>query len=260
MKLYLLFFLLLTNLLRADNITITADEWCPYNCSENAHNKGFLVDIFTYIFEKRGYEVIYTVADSYEKAIKDVRENRINAIIGSTREETPDFIFPKYPLAYSYDIIITEKDSLWNYTSPQSLNQICLGVIKDYAYDDVITQHIIKNKNDQKKIQMISGNNALEYNLKKLRYQKITALIDDQLLIRYYFTQKKTSFPFKIATSLKTYPLYISFSPKDYKAQTYANILSYELKKLKGTDVLHKILAKYGLTEKDILQPNKDLF
>ena len=52
MKSSLLFLFLFSSFLKADTITITADEWCPYNCSQSVKDKGFLVDIFTYIFEK----------------------------------------------------------------------------------------------------------------------------------------------------------------------------------------------------------------
>jgi len=255
MRFGLLFLFLFSSFLKADTITITADEWCPYNCSQDAKDRGFLVDIFTYIFEKAGHQVEYTVATSYEQAIKDVREHKIDAIIGSTHEETPDFIFPAIPLAYSYDVIITKKSSTWRYTSEKSLNQVCLGVIKNYAYDEGITEHINKNQHNSKKVQMVSGNNALAYNLRKLRYKKITALIDDQLLIRYHYAQRKEPFPFKIAHKLETYPLYISFSPKDYKSKAHAQLLSKGIKELQGSEVLTKILKKYGLSEEDILKP-----
>jgi polar amino acid transport system substrate-binding protein len=239
----------------AKTITLTADEWCPYNCFDGAQNKGFLVDIFTHIFNKEGYAVKYSISKSYAQAIVDVREHKFDALIGSTQKEAPDFIFPELPLAYSYDIIITSKDSKWEYTSPKSLTELKLGVVKDYEYDLFIQRHIARYQHDKEMVQVISGNNSLKYNLKKLRLQYINAMIDDQLLIQYYYTKLKQPFPFKIAKLLENYPLYIAFSPANPKSKEYALILSRGLRALIGTEEMRVILAKYGLTEENILHP-----
>jgi len=255
MKQLFLFFILLTTCMKADVVTITADEWCPYNCNKEDVNKGFLVDIFTHIFKKAGHEVEYSISSSYEKAIKDVRKNKIDALIGTYQEEVPDFVFPKSAIAYSYDIMLINEDSTWTYQSEDSLNELCIGVVKDYEYEEPIKSHISKYKNNSNKIHMISGNNSLDYNLKKLRYHKITALVDDQLLIQYYQAKTKKAFHFKVAKRFDDYPLYIAFSPNNYKSKEYATVLNRGLRKLKGSPELAKILAKYGLIEKDILQP-----
>ena len=90
--------------------------------------------------------------------------------------------------------------------------------------------------------------------LKKLRYKKITALIDDQLVIRYHYTHNKKPFPFRVASNLENYPLYIAFSPQNYKSKQRAEILSEGSKKLEGSVELANILKKYGLIEEDILK------
>jgi len=255
MKKIYLFLFLFTAFIKADTITITSDAWCPYNCDEKSEKQGFLVDIFTYIFKQYGYEVEYVVSSSYAKAIKDVRSNKYDALIATTHDETPDFLFPKLPIAYSYDVILIAKDSEWKYTSEESLNELTLGLIKGYIYDEPIQRHISLNRNNPKKIQIISGNHALEYNLKKLQYKKITATIDDQLLIKYNYTSKQDVMPFKIAERMETYPLYIAFSPKNYKSQRYVEMFNRGFKRLLHTKQMEKILQKYNLTEENILKP-----
>ncbi len=255
-KIILIFIVLIsTNTIKADSITITADEWCPYNCSSTDENKGFMIDLFTLVFNKAGHTVEYLISKSYEKAIINVRNNQYNAIVGVTKEEVPDFIIPETPLAYSHDVIIIAKNSTWEYISEKSLEKVILGGVKNYEYDLPIQRYIDQNKHKKELIQIVSGNRSLEYNLKKLRYQYITALIDNQLAIKYHYAQKNEPFPFKIAKTLEIYSLYIAFSPKNPKSKAYAQILSHGINELRGTKEMAGILKKYGLTEDIIISP-----
>lgn len=255
MKQLFLLFILFSTLLKAATITIVADKNCPYYCADNAQDKGFVIDIATHVFTKMGYNVKYITAESQEKAIEDVRTNKYDAIIGATTKEAPGLIFSIYPLAYSYDVILVPKFSKWKYKSPISLDELTLGVIQDHVYDDVINEHIAKYKDDRSKVQMTMGKYASKENLKKLRYDKITALVDNQHSLQYFYAKKKKLFPFKVAKKLNYSKINIAFSPKDYKAQRRAKAFSRQLRKLRGTQQMKSILKKYGLIERNILPP-----
>jgi len=255
MKNIFLFLFLLTSLIKAETITITSDEWCPYNCENKGNKQGFFVDIFTYVFQQYGYKVKYVISDSFTKAIKDVRQNKYDALISTNPEETPDFIFPKLPMTYSYDVILIPKDSSWICESETSLNELTLGVVQGYVYTDPIQRYVENNINDSKKIQMISGNHSMKYNLKKLKHQKITAMIDNYHLIQYHYASKQEPFPFKVAKKMEPYPLYIAFSPKNYKSEKYVEMFDRGYKKLLHTKKMKEILQKYGLSEISIAKP-----
>ena len=255
MKQLFLLFILFSTLSQAATMTIVAAEDCPYYCTDSAEDKGFVVDIATHVFTVLGYKVKYVSVDSQEKAIEGVRENKYDAILGVTKKEAPDLIFSVHTLAYSYDAIVVPKNSKWKYSSPASLEALTLGVVQERSYDDAINEHIAKYKEDPTKVKIASGTYAMKRNLKDLRYEKITALIDNQHSLQYYFEKQKKLFPFKVAKKLSPTAIKIAFSPKNYKAEKYAKMFSRGLRKLKGTQQMGLILKKYGLIEKNIMRP-----
>ncbi len=242
-------------LLKAATISLVAEERCPYYCADTAQEKGFVVDIASHVFTKLGYKVKYETVESYEKAVEGIREKKYDAMLGASPKKTPDLIFAKTTLAYAYDVILVPKRSTWKYSSPVSLNTLTLAVVKDRVYDDTINEHIAKYKEDPTKIQMTEGNYAMKHNLKKLRYEKVNALIDNQHSLQYFYAQKKKLFPFKVAKKLTPTAIKIAFAPKDYKAPEYARKFSRGLRNLKGTKEMKLILKKYGLIEKNIKSP-----
>lgn len=255
MKHILLLCILFSMLLKAATITLVAKEDCPYYCTDTAKEKGFVVDIATHVFSKLGYKVKYETVESHKEAVQGILEKKYDAVLGASPKETPDLIFAKSILAYSYDVILVPKRSKWKYDSPVSLNTLTLAVVQDRVYDDIINEHIDKYKEDPTKVQMTEGNYAMKHNLKKLRYEKVNALIDNQHSLQYFYAQKKKLFPFKVAKKLTPTAVRIAFSPKDYKAPEYARKFSRELRKLKGTKEMNLILKRYGLIEKNIQSP-----
>jgi len=248
-----LLLILLTALLNAATITVVAEKNCPYACADNAKQKGFVIDIVSHIFSQMDYKVEYITADSKEKAIAGLRTKKYDALIGVTSKEAPDLIFARFPLAYTYDTIVVPKHSKWKYKAPQSLNLLTLGVIKGRKYDALINRHIATYKDDNRKVQFAEGKYAGKENLKKLRYEKITALVDNQHKLQYFYHTRKKLFPFKVAKKLGYTPIKIAFSPKDYKAQRRARAFSHEFKKLRGSQQMRMILKQYGLIEQNIL-------
>lgn len=249
MKHTILLFLFLIGSAHAYTITVVTQEKCPYVCSSDEKNKGFLIDIVTHLFNRAGYDVEYTTSSSHEQAVEDVRVHKFDAIIGTTPPETPGFIFPKLPLAYSYDVMIVPKYSKWKYTSQSSLDDLLLGLEEGREYNDTINKHIEKNKDDSSKVQLISGKNILKHNLRKLRFEKVSATVSDRVMLRYFYFKKKKPFAFKVAHTYQTETIYIAFSPQNYKSKQYAEILYKWQQKLKGTQEIKEILQKYGLTE-----------
>lgn len=78
LPLYLLLALLLTEKSIGDEITLRADEWCPYNCAPDADKKGFMVDIATAVFEEAGHKVDYKLMP-WARAVADTKEGKFTA-------------------------------------------------------------------------------------------------------------------------------------------------------------------------------------
>ena len=79
-------------MVQAEEITIVADEWCPFNCEPNSKAPGFMIEIATEIFSKAGHSVNYSTMD-WDEALTAVRKGEFKAIVGAANEDAPDSIF-----------------------------------------------------------------------------------------------------------------------------------------------------------------------
>jgi len=245
--LLLLFFLVLS--LKAETISIIADEWCPYNCSQKGLNKGYMIDIATEVFNNKGYKVKYISNISWKEAIQKTQEGKYDAIVGAYKSDAPSFIYPKNSLGVSYNVFFTKTSSQWKYTDIHSLDSIKFGAITGYSYGEEIDKYIEKYKNDSSRVQLISGNRAIYHNAKKLLYNTIDALIEDPYVIKYYFKLQDKQFPFKTVSTPFSEKIYIAFSPTNPKSKEYAKILSDGVQELRENGKLKEILAKYDIDD-----------
>ncbi|NDC56670.1 MAG: hypothetical protein EBZ69_07685, partial [Alphaproteobacteria bacterium] len=103
--------------LRAETITLVADEWCPFTCdpASDPHKPGFLIDIVKAVFEKKGHVVTYRLLP-WTRAINDTREGKYAALVGASQADGPDFIFHRTPLSTMQNAFFVKKDNPWRYT------------------------------------------------------------------------------------------------------------------------------------------------
>lgn len=248
MKHPFLLILLLTSIsARADKIVLAADEWCPYNCSPNTVQEGYIIDIARTVFEKTGHTVDYKTMN-WARAIVDARSGKITAVVGAIPEEVPDFILTKESLGVSQDHFYVLAKNTWRYKNIASLSKVQLGVINSYAYNRDILDFIKASKTSTN-IHTASGEHALENNINMVIQGRLDALIEDQNV--YHLIANKMGVMNKLvdAGSSGSYTqLYIAFSPKNPKSQQYADLLSAGVIELQKNGELQKILAKYNLT------------
>lgn len=249
---YLIFFLLsYLYILNASTLQLVSTTNCPYTCGEEEQDKGFVIDIVKHVFNEAGYKVVYTSVNTEEESLNGVRTGKYDLMVGADPIKNPELVFMKKPLGYTYNIIAVPTYSKWKYDSVKSLSALKLAAIKEVTYTKEISQylHKYKYKHNNPKVQMKSGHLARAQNLKKLRFDKVTAIIDDRISLRYFYFKKKKKFAFKIAHTSKSKAINIAFSPKSYRANKYKKILYKALKKLKGSQELKEIMKKYGLSE-----------
>ncbi len=245
LALWILFFLV--SVVRADEIVLVADKWCPYNCAPGDELPGFMVDIAEYAFAKQGHTVRYQLLP-WARAIATVRDGLFHGIIGTGRSETPDFVFPSIALGQASQTFYTRKGFSWSYEGLDSLNRITLGVINGYSYGKLL-EHYIKPNTDSKRIQIVSGKTALKQNIEKLTLGRIDALIEDKNVFQYHLHARAAPNEFSAAGVAYTENVYIAFSPKLEQAQVYAALLDKAMTVLRKQGELQAILDKYGLDD-----------
>jgi polar amino acid transport system substrate-binding protein len=245
---FILFQLSITSVVFAEEIVLAADEWCPYNCNPDDNNPGFMLEIAKLAFEKRGHTVKY-INVSWKRAIHGTREGQYDGIIGTGRDETPDFIFPDIELGLASHTFYVKNESHWKYEGLSSLENITLGVVKDYSHGTLFNDYIKPNENNPRRIQVINQNGGLKLNILKLLNNRIDAIIEDRTAFQYYLYNSNTPHNFSEAGIYGNEKVYIAFSPKLEKAKEYSVLVSNTVNELRTSGKLDEILMKYGVTD-----------
>ena len=244
----LIFIVVFGSTVNADEIRLSADEWCPYNCAINDTRPGFVIELARSIFKKKGHSITYELIP-WNRAILEARKGTYHGLIATTPEEVPDFIFPGEEQAKSSMSFWVKKGTQWRFSSLQSLDNIRLGGIDDYSYSYEVDTYIQNRKNDDSRLQISYGENALETNVNLLLKDAITAFIADRDVMGYHIFTRELSDRIVEAGFLNSVPVYIAFSPKHPKSKEYAQILSEGIKELRSSGELATILKKYGLKD-----------
>ena len=240
----------------AETVTLVADGWCPYNCEPNADKPGFMIEIAREAFGKHNITVEYSNLP-WARAITEAREGNFTGIIGAYYGDAPDFIFPSVPQGVSQFSFYVNAGDQWNYNGIDSLAGRSLGVINDYSYSLDLDAYIEKNKADATLIQILSGDNAIDNNVKKLLAKRVDTIIEDRQAMSYYLSPDEYA---SIRTSIRqagTLPsgdddngaIFIAFSPKSPNAKKYADILSAETIEMSKNGALKEILGRYGIED-----------
>jgi polar amino acid transport system substrate-binding protein len=235
----------------ADTIVLGADHWCPINCEPKSDKPGYMVEIAKTVLEKAGHKVEYKVLP-WTRAIEEARRGSINGIIGGYTTDAPDFVFPANELGLLGSDIYVLKTNPWVYNGLESLGEISLGTVKDYAYGGEMENYIKQNQANSKRIQMADGDNALQTNLRKLTAGRVDAIIESDAVFWYNAAQMNLTDKVKAAgIVVEPEKLYIGFAPESVnpKSKEYAKLLSDGMENLRQSGELQKILAKYSLQD-----------
>jgi len=236
------------NICAAENITLVADPWCPYNCAQDSPYKGYLIEIAELAFSKHNIDVEYVI-QPWPRAIQGVLQGKNDALLGVSKNEVPQLIFPRQELGVAKHVFITKNDSTWQYSNLASLNEISIGVIKGYSYGEFDQFYITKAKIKTGKVQPVGSIKGLSQNIKKLQRNRIDALIEDSNVFNFFLLENNISNNFREAGAADKENIYIAFSPVNPKAEVYAQILSQELDEMRANGQLNKILKKYNLQD-----------
>lgn len=236
---------------RAETITIAADQWCPYNCEPNSEKPGLMIEIAQKAFAKHDITIEYHVMP-WTRAIEQARAHKHTAIVGASKRDAPDFIYPSIPQGWTRNSFYTKADSTWKFTGVGSLSAISLGVIANYSYNEELDAYIEKHRNNRRFVQSISSDNGLEINIKKMLADRIGAIIEGDYVMAYTLAKNGWSDKVKHVGSMppsEADDLFIAFSPKEPKAKKYAQILSQEIKAMRASGELKKILDTYHIND-----------
>lgn len=233
--------------LKAETITLVADEWPPFNSVPNSSEEGFLVDVARAVFKSRGHTVVYKNLP-WNRAIKMTRSGIYNGIIGASKTDAPDFIFPSEELSRNFLAFYVREDSAWNYHHDSDVERVSLGVIAGYDYRQWLMDYISAYRNDYQKVQVMTGDRPLQRNILKLLNHRIDAIVDNEAVIISIARRMGVTEQIKPAGyGSEASQIYIAFSPKRPESESYARMLSDGIVQLRSSGQLDRILSTYGL-------------
>jgi polar amino acid transport system substrate-binding protein len=231
---------------RADEITLAADEWCPYNCAPDSKEPGWMVELATAILTKAGHKVTYKIVP-WTRAIAEARRGTFNGIIGAAKTDAPDFVFPDVPFGESRFSLYAKAGTDWQYTGVESLAGQVLGAIRDYSYGDPIDEYLKKHQSDDDKVQLVSGETALMSNVNKLLKGRVTTVVEDPAVMAHFL--KETGLVGSLREAGQGVPqgIYVAFSPSNPKSKEYADLLTKGIREMKTSGEYDKIRSRYGV-------------
>lgn len=240
---------------QADTIRIKADEWCPFNCLPDSDSKGYMIEVAERIFQKAGHQLKYEVMP-WSRSIEHARKGKIEGIVGATKGEVPDFIFPEEEFGISLDSFYVKRGNPWRFKGVESLDGMKVGIQNDYEYGERIDKYFAAHM-DSGRIQAAPGDEPVRLNIRKLVKGRVDAVIEDKLVFLYNAkeaglldqVEEAGSNPIINPSDYQAVQVYIAFSPKNPKSGEYARILSEGIREMRASGEFQKILDKYGLKD-----------
>ncbi|MDE1462665.1 substrate-binding periplasmic protein [Spartinivicinus poritis] len=237
----------------SDVIIVAGNGWCPYICVDPSTEEGFaekpgiFSEVVIRILADHGYS-LKLASMPWSRAILETRNGKYNAVFGSSKSITPDFIFPTIPQVTYNMCFHIRGNSTWQYINVNSLENIRLGIVQDYPYDDggEVDQYIKQNTNSHF-IQVLKGDDrgALLRNIQKLATKRVDAIIDSPYVISHTIQTHQLTYKLKMAGCLKTGGMSIAFSPVLPSSKHYARLITEGMIKLQANGDLAKIKDKY---------------
>jgi polar amino acid transport system substrate-binding protein len=232
-------------------IIIAADEWCPINCDPAAAKfgntgYGIGIDLAKAIFEPAGYKVRYVVMP-WSRALELVRQGKVDAVVGANMSDEPTLIFPNsaiYPISDDFYVL---KDKDFTFKDISSLKGHRLGLIKDYGYNEIISNYVKSVRHVSGAVQETTGEDALRQNIEKLLAARVDVLVESRPVMDY--TLKKTGLQDKIrwAGSIPQGNVYLGFSPVLGQSKQLAQLFDKGVAELKTSGKLGAMYESYGL-------------
>ena len=230
-----------------ERVLVVSDTWMPYNGEPGSGREGYAVEILRAVFEQRGFAVEYRRLPR-KRAVSDVRSGQADILIGATRDELPDFVFPKTSLGQS-DLCFFTMDSGWRFTGRESLDGVVTGYVQGHDYPQWFLDDV---KGHPERFHALHGEDASVRLLAMLAEGRVQVVPGSRAVIGYYARQADLQDRVVQAGCSRedARELYFGLSPANMpRSRLLADILDKGVYTLRNTGQLNHLLIKYGLKD-----------
>lgn len=232
----------------AAEVTLLGDAWCPYNCDPGSDHPGYAVEVARAAFGATGRMVQYRTV-TWTRSVAEVQAGHAQAVIGLTHRENSAFVFPHEPIGISALGLVTRDDSTFRYQGPRSLEGHVLGTVAGYGFNGPCGDYIRAHAADRSRVQVVSGDDALEKNLLKLQAGRIDVVVDDANVLAQRLAGMGRDAHLKLVGVTDADPVYIAFSPALPGSAMLAGALDSGIARMRASGELASILARYHLRD-----------
>ena len=230
----------------AKEIVLGADIFCPYNCEtlEDPQSEfpGYIVELLHEIARQQAID-LKIVKRPATRIVVEMQSGTLQGTISvfSTKDVT-SFGAKLQPC------FVTRKDNPWEFNGPDSLLDICLGLVPDYGSAQWVMEHAEKYHDDDTKIQWVRGEEPLVQNLKKIVAKRIDATRGDAGAILWAAKQHQLDAELKLVgcgdpSILRA----IGFAENFAEKQAYIDLFNKGYAALEESGRVQQLLDKYGL-------------
>lgn len=227
-------------------LSIRADSWYPVNGDPQSAQPGFQIELARQIFTAHGYRLDYQVMP-WTRAVRLVRDGKINCIVGALRSEVPDFVFPGSHWGMGSHSFYTLKGNPWHYHDLTSLKGQKIGLIANYSYSPAFDQ-LARQRTNSDQFQFINTSDPLRSNIRKLLAHHLTTFVEIRMIADAKLHALGLEGQVIPAGNLTApLPLYLACSPALSISQDIVRWVDEDTPKLRSSGQLGRIFAQYGL-------------
>ncbi|NVK37743.1 MAG: transporter substrate-binding domain-containing protein [Gammaproteobacteria bacterium] len=232
------------NVSYAETLTIRADYWYPMNGESSSAHPGYMIELARAIFEPKGVKVDYDTMP-WIRAIQQTREGEFDCVVGAYKNDAPDFLFPNEHWGKDQTTFYVMKQDAWRYDQAlTSLKNRQIGTISGYSYGKTLDQYFAENK-----VQEVSGDHALDTNIKKLLSGRIDTIIESEYVMQSQLSLLQLSEVIIAAGQTQQgFPMYFACGPNNPKSARWIELVNETLPKLKASGKFEAILHRYGIS------------
>jgi polar amino acid transport system substrate-binding protein len=198
------------------------------------------------------YTLTYRLAP-WTRAISMVESGDAQLLIATPAGAAQKMVFST-PLGVDQSCFFVRKGNPWRFTRLGDLKSIRFGVIQDYNYDDggpldaLIAEY--RNRNDSR-LEMASGENALESNFRKLDAGRMDAVVENENVGRYMVQELKLqdSIEFANCATHHVATTHVAVSARRSDAKKILQLIQQGLLTLRRSGELGAILKPYGMAD-----------
>jgi len=226
-------------------IVLASDPWCPHTCPADLAHPGYMVEVARRAFALSGVTVIYRTM-SWNRALSDTREGRIDGIIGTLGSRSAELDLPQEGFGHHYYVFAVRADDPWTLAGLDSLKERTLGIVQGYSYSPALDSWLSRHGD---RVEALGGESALDRNLRKLLAGRVDTVIEDEDVLAYRMKTWPEAGRIRLVGRVESGALYIAFSRRHGRGSELARQFDSGVRAMRASGELDRILAQYGVRD-----------